>query len=289
MNNNNNMKIFTQTWKPNSPSTHLLGLVAMIHGYASESSWIFQLTAVAIAKLGFHVCALDLPGHGFSDGPRGYITDINPLVTDCIQYFNTARLNFQEEHPDLPAFLYGESLGGAIAILVALKQKKEWRGLVLNGPMCSVSAKFKPMWPLEKFLPAAALVAPRWRVVLTKSLVEKSFKEEWKRELFRRSPRAGKSEHPPARTSLEMLRICKEIGRRSRELELPLLVVHGREDSVCDWEAAEKVVEMAGSKDKTLKVVDGMWHQMIGDTVDNVEFGFGLIFSWLKNRAQLER
>ncbi|XP_072986529.1 caffeoylshikimate esterase-like [Typha latifolia] len=279
--NNHNMRIYTQTWRPaeqNAPC----GLVAMIHGYASESSWLFQLTAVAIAKLGFLVCAIDLRGHGYSDGRRGHIPAVAPVVDDCVQFFDSVK----SSNASLPSFLYGESLGGAIAILVYLKQKSNWDGMVLNGAMCGVSAKFKPPWPLEKFLPAAACVAPSWRVVLRKSLMQKSYKEEWKRELVRRSPRAQASENPPASTALELIRICKEIGRRSEELELPMLVLHGEEDVVCDLDSAELVYELAKSKDKTLKIVYAMWHQLIGEDKDTVEMGFEVIFSWLKERAK---
>ncbi|XP_008794508.1 caffeoylshikimate esterase-like [Phoenix dactylifera] len=280
--NGHNGKIFTQTWRPASPSSELKGVVAMVHGYNSESSWIFQLTAVAIAKLGFLACALDLPGHGYSEGQRGHIPTISLVIDDCIQFFDSVRLAYGR----LPAFLYGESLGGAIAMLVYLRQKAKWDGLILNGAMCGVSAKFKPVWPLEKLLPLAALIAPNWRVTVTKPLVDMSYKEKWKRELVRRSPRAQNYEHPPASTALEFLRICEEIGRRCGELELPMLVLHGGEDSVCDSGSAELVYELAGSKDKTLKILPGMWHQLIGEPQETVELGFGIIFSWLKDRAK---
>ncbi|XP_020091442.1 caffeoylshikimate esterase-like [Ananas comosus] len=279
--NKRNMKIFTQTWRPAPHSADLSGLVAMIHGYASESSWIFELTAVAIAKLGFLVCALDLPGHGRSEGRRGHVPTVTPVVDDCIQYFSSVK----SAHGPLPSFLYGESLGGALAVLVYLKQKGGWDGLVLNGAMCGVSSKFKPIWPLEKFLPAAAFIAPNWRVVVTQSLRQKSYKEEWKRELVRRNPRAQNSEHPPASTALELTRVCEVIGRRCREVDVPMLVLHGEDDSVCDSDSAELVYELARSKDKTLKIVPGMWHQLIGEPKDIVEFGFGFIFTWLKERA----
>lgn len=41
--NQQNMKIFTQSWRPYS-TLQLKGLVAMVHGYKSESSWLFELT-----------------------------------------------------------------------------------------------------------------------------------------------------------------------------------------------------------------------------------------------------
>ncbi|KAF2310771.1 hypothetical protein GH714_017031 [Hevea brasiliensis] len=142
------------------------GLVAMVHGYSSESSWLNELTAVAIAKNGFLVCALDLQGHGRSEGLPGHILNIQPVVNDCIQFFDSVKA----DNPKLPAFLYGESLEGAISVLICLQQRFAWNGLILNGSMCGISPKFKPIWPLEKLLPVAALFAPTWKSTREKNL-----------------------------------------------------------------------------------------------------------------------
>lgn len=48
-------------------------------------------------------------------------------------------------------FLYGESMGGAIALLIHLRQPELWQGVVLNGAMCGIG-KFKPPWPAEHLL-----------------------------------------------------------------------------------------------------------------------------------------
>ncbi|XP_042431474.1 caffeoylshikimate esterase-like [Zingiber officinale] len=283
--NRQGMKIFTQSWQP-AALQPLRGVVAMIHGYACDSSWVFQLTAVAVAKLGFLVCALDLRGHGRSEGRRGHLPSVAPVVDDCIEYFESVRAM----HPRLPAFLYGESLGGAMAVLVCLRQQQKsrfWSGLILHGAMCGITSKFKPPWPLETLLPLAAWAAPRWRVVLTKSLVEKSYKQGWVRELVRRNPRTErKCEYAPAATALEMIRVCGEVTRRSGDLEVPLLVVHGAEDAICDVKSAMVVYARARSKDKTLKIVAGMWHQLVGEEAETVEEGFGIIFAWLMERAE---
>ncbi|KAJ4769140.1 Alpha/beta-Hydrolases superfamily protein [Rhynchospora pubera] len=282
---NNKIKLYTQTWRPvaQSQAHPPCGVVAMIHGYASESGWVFETTAVAIAKLGFLVCAIDLPGHGRSEGPRGHIPSVTPVIDNCIQFFDEVRASNRH----LPAFLYGESLGGAIAMFICLRQTGKWHGLVLNGAMCGVSRNFKPVWPLEKLLPAAAMLAPNWRVVVSGNLVDRSYKEKWKRELVRRCPRTRRVfEHPPASTALELLRVCEEVGRRCREVDLPLLVLHGEDDVVCDVESAELVYELAASTDKTLKVVPGMGHQLIGEGKEILEEGFGVVFSWLKERIK---
>lgn len=278
--NKKSMKIFTQSWRPDLTSQPK-GLVAMVHGYSSESGWLNELTAVAIAKVGFLVCALDLQGHGCSDGLPGHIPNIDYVVNDCIKFFDSVKA----DHPKLPAFLYGESLGGAISILICLKQKYAWDGLVLNSSMCGISAKFKPIWPLEKLLPVAAFFAPTWKVVVSKPVASRSYKEEWKRRLVANNPNRRTSGKPPAATALEFLRVCKFIRKHCHELEVPLLIVHGKDDAVCDFRSASFVYESAASEDKTLKIFAGMWHMLIGEPKENVELVFGTVLSWLGDHA----
>lgn len=38
----------------------------------------------------------------------------------------------------LPRFIFGQSMGGAIAIKALLKAPREWDGIVLVAPMCKV-------------------------------------------------------------------------------------------------------------------------------------------------------
>jgi acylglycerol lipase len=42
------------------------------------------------------------------------------------------------EHRGLPSFLFGQSMGGAVALKVHLKQPNEWNGAILVAPMCKV-------------------------------------------------------------------------------------------------------------------------------------------------------
>ncbi|TKW14197.1 hypothetical protein SEVIR_5G152300v4 [Setaria viridis] len=275
------LRIFTQRWTP--ATTPVLGAVAVVHGFTGESSWMVQLTAVHLAASGFAVAALDHQGHGFSEGLQGHIPDIGPVLDDC----DAAFAAFRADHPPpLPCFLYGESLGGAIALLLHLRRKDLWRdGAVLNGAMCGVSPRFKPPWPLEHLLAAAAAVIPTWRVAYTRgNIPERSFKVEWKRALALASPRRTTAP-PRAATALELLRVCRELQGRFEEVELPLLVVHGGDDTVCDPACVEELFRRAGSKDKTLRVYPGMWHQIIGEPEENVEKVFDEIIAWLKARS----
>lgn len=285
------LKIFTQSWTP-LPPKQIIGIVALVHGFTGESSWFLQLTGIHFAKSGFAVCALDHQGHGFSDSLDGlptHIPDIRPVVDDCIAYFDS----FRAHHPpSLPSFLYAESLGGAIALLIHLRGSggggvsgRPWKGIVLNGAMCGISAKFKPPWPLEHFLSLVAAIVPTWRVVPTRSIPDVSFKVEWKRKLALASPRriVGR---PRAATALELMRVCREVQERFEEVDLPLLIVHGGEDVVCDPACVEELHRRASSKDKTLRIYPGMWHQLVGEPEENVELVFNEILDWLRVRAE---
>ncbi|KDP44357.1 hypothetical protein JCGZ_20037 [Jatropha curcas] len=286
--NSRGLKLFTQWWTP-LPPTEIIGCVAMVHGYTGESSWFVQLTSILFAQSGFAVCAIDHQGHGFSDGLDGliyHIPDLNPVVDDCIQFFN----RFRETHaPNLPAFLYAESLGGAIALYITLRQKGKWDGLILNGAMCGISDKFKPPWPLEHLLFIVAAVMPTWRVVPTRgSLPDLSFKEEWKRKLAVSSPRRIVA-RPRAATALELLRVCRDLQGKFEEVEVPLLIAHGGDDLVCDPACVEELHRRATSRDKTLKIYPGMWHQIVGEPEENVNLVFGDMMEWLKSRAERAR
>lgn len=283
--NSRGFKLFTQWWAP-LPPTKTIGFIAVVHGFTGESSWFVQLTSVLFAKSGFAVCAIDHQGHGFSDGLDGliyHIPDINPVVDDCVQYFKT----FRDTHaPNLPAFLYAESLGGAIALYITLRQKGAWDGLILNGAMCGISDKIKPPWPLEHLLFIVAAVVPTWHVVPTRgSLPRISFKEERKLKLALASPNR-REVRPRAATALELLRVCRELQGKFEEVDVPLLIVHGGDDLVCDPECVKELYRRATSGDKTLKIYPGMWHQLIGEPEENVNLVFGDMIEWLKSRAE---
>ena len=148
------------TWKPLGPPR---GVVVIYHGYASHSAYpTTRHAAVMLQSKGFMCMALDLPGHGTSQGTRGLIRSAAHLTGDGVAVARHAK----EAHPGLPFFLFGNSMGGAIALNVA-RAAPELRptGLVLLAPMLSIpEASMPPAWqvPLLQgiacIMPGAALL-----------------------------------------------------------------------------------------------------------------------------------
>ncbi|KAL2543019.1 alpha/beta-Hydrolases superfamily protein [Abeliophyllum distichum] len=143
------LKLFTQWWTPNQ--TPIKGVICALSMGTSES----------------------LAGHGFSEGLVVHLPDINLVVDECILFFNKFRAGYAL---NLSAFLYEESLGGAIALLITLRRDglvpvKPFDDIELNGAICAISDKFKPPWPLEHFLSIAAALVRTWCIVPTRGSI----------------------------------------------------------------------------------------------------------------------
>ena len=95
-----------------------------------------RVAAEALARGGFTVCAPDFAGHGLSGGQRGFIHSAEQLEADALLFVEAA----QQAHPQLPLFLAGSSMGGAIAFQAALTLGGQVRGLVLLAPMLAPAA-----------------------------------------------------------------------------------------------------------------------------------------------------
>ncbi|KAL5579359.1 hypothetical protein UlMin_011801 [Ulmus minor] len=90
----------------------------MVHSYGNDISWTFQSTAIFLAQKGFACFAFDLEGHGRSSDLKALVPNVDLVVQDCLSFFNLIKQDPKFQH--LPSFLYEESMGGAICLLIHL-------------------------------------------------------------------------------------------------------------------------------------------------------------------------
>lgn len=76
----------------------------------------YFLAGGLLARRGFHVLAIDRPGHGLSDGPRGDCT-IGEAIAVSADAIDHARRQF-----GLPVVLMGSSMGGLLTIFALLER-----------------------------------------------------------------------------------------------------------------------------------------------------------------------
>ncbi|CAA3012743.1 caffeoylshikimate esterase [Olea europaea subsp. europaea] len=85
----------------------------MVHGYGNDISWTFQAIPIFLAQNGFACFALDLQGHGLSQGLKAYVPNVDLVVDDCISFFNCI-LTQDPILQNLPRFLYKKKIIAAM-------------------------------------------------------------------------------------------------------------------------------------------------------------------------------
>jgi alpha-beta hydrolase superfamily lysophospholipase len=73
-----------------------------------------------------------------------------------------------------------------------------------------------------------------------------------------------------ARTGAETLLAVERVSRRMPSLTLPVLVMHGGEDRIADPRGARQVVEAVGSPDTTLRIYEGLFHEIFNEPEQKV-------------------
>ncbi|GER34705.1 alpha/beta-Hydrolases superfamily protein [Striga asiatica] len=149
-------------------------------GYGMECSNFMKGVGVKLASHGYAVFGIDYEGHGRSQGSRCYIKRFDNIVNDCNEYFKSVCA--QEEYRGKKKFLYGESMGGAVALLTHKKEPGFWDGAILVAPMCKISEKVKPHPVVISLLTSVEDVIPKWKIVPTKDVIDSAFKDPVKRE-----------------------------------------------------------------------------------------------------------
>ncbi|KNA25261.1 hypothetical protein SOVF_008070 isoform A [Spinacia oleracea] len=280
--NSRGLEIFSKTWLPESSPPK--ALICFCHGYADTCTFFFEGIARKLASAGYGVCAMDYPGFGLSDGLHGYIESFDGLVDDVIE--NYSKIKEKPEFRALPSFLFGQSMGGAVALQVHFKQPNAWNGAVLLAPMCKIADDMYPPFILTQILITLAMVFPKSKLVPQKDLAKLSFRENVELTVYNVISYKDK---PRLKTAVEMLHTTDKIASRLEEVSFPLLILHGEADKVTDPSISKALYEKASSTDKKLLLYKDSYHSLLEGEPDEVIFRvFDDITSWLDKRSMNE-
>jgi len=126
------------------PANRPRGTILFCHGNAGNIGTVAHL-APEFFKRGFNLLLWDYRGYGESAGrpsERGFYTDARAA-------FDAAK----SMSKDLPIILYGQSLGGAVAVHLATERPAD--GLIIESSFASaadIAARWYPSIPLHKLL-----------------------------------------------------------------------------------------------------------------------------------------
>lgn len=248
-----------------------------------ECSITMNSTARRLVKAGFAVYGMDYEGHGKSDGLSAYISNFDRLVDDVSTHYTA--ICEREENKWKMRFMLGESMGGAVVLLLGRKNPDFWDGAILVAPMCKIAEEMKPSPFVISILTKLISIIPKWKIIPSQDIIEISYKEPEIRKQVRENPLCSKG-RPRLKTAYELLRISNDLEKRLQEVSLPFLVLHGDDDKVTDKAVSQELYKVALSADKTLKLYPGMWHGLLtGETPENIEIVFADVISWLEKRS----
>jgi alpha-beta hydrolase superfamily lysophospholipase len=246
------LRIYRQSWTVPESSTR--GVVVLAHG-ASEHSGRYGHVVARLARSGFDVYALDHRGHGESEGSRALIDRVAHAVTDL----DSLVVHAAAEHPNLPVFLVGHSMGGLLAVSYALTHGHRLSGLVLSGPLAALEAAPSPMRVISRVLSA---VAPRLPLIsIDSSLISR---DPAVVEDYRQDPLVyhGKL---PARTVSELASAIESFPDRVHSITMPTLIMYGTEDRLCPVKGSLMLAERIGAADKTVIPYEGLYHEIFNE------------------------
>ncbi len=249
------LNLYYQSWLPvGRPEAVLL----VVHGGAEHSGRYTNLVNYFVPK-GYAVCGLDLRGHGKSEGLRCYVERFSDYLDDLKTFFDIVR----GEHGDAKVFLVGHSMGGAIATAYAVQHQHELAGLVLSGAALKVPSDRSPA--LIAAARMLSLLLPKMAIMGT-SLVDASAISQDKAvvDAYVNDPLVYRG-NLRARFGAEMLKTLRELPRQMPKVNLPILIMHGTADRLCDPQGSQMLYERAGSRDKTLKLYEGFYHEIFNE------------------------
>ena len=244
------LRLHYRTWEAPEPQAALL----VVHGMFEHSRRYEELGRF-MAGSGISTFALDMRGHGASEGRRGHARRFDVLLQD-VDRFRREVQGLVE--PDLPLFVLGHSLGGLVALRYLEEYDAPLSGAILTSPWLGT-----------------AVPVPRWQVllanVLDKILPAFPFPFQLDAELLTHDPeRVEDYRQDPQIHSTITPRLFTEISsaiglalRRGDRLDIPVHFLLAGDDRVVDTARSVAFVRSLQAERVSMDVLEGQYHEVL--------------------------
>ena len=248
----NNYNLYRQAWLPDGVP---IAVLIIVHGIAEHSGRYSNLVNYFVPK-GYAVYSFDLRGHGKSDGIRSYVEHFSYYLDDLKIFYDKVR----EENKNAKVFLVGHSMGSTIVLAYAVEHQSELNGLIVSGTTLKAGASVsKASILMAKIL---SVLVPKMGVAsLDANLISR---DKAVVDAYVHDPLVytGKLR---ARWGAELLKTMIKLQSQLSELSLPVLIMQGTVDRISDPSSSKMLFDGVGSKDKTMKLYDGFYHEIFND------------------------
>ncbi|MEG1943598.1 MAG: alpha/beta hydrolase, partial [Angelakisella sp.] len=241
-------------------------ITVIVHGLC-EHQGRYDYMVEKFNAHGIGTYRFDHRGHGRSEGERTYYSDFNELPDDTHQVVKLAK----SEHPNIPVFLLGHSMGGYCVALYGVKYPDMVKGIVLSGALtcdngrliADVPAGLDPHQKLPNELGDG--------VCSVKAVVDAYVADPYNTKTFTTglcyALNAG----------------VAWLGTRMEEFAYPVLMLHGEKDKLVSVQDTYDFFGRMSSTDRQMKIYGGLYHEIFNEYCRDEVIGDAL--RWIENRV----
>jgi len=245
------IEIYGQVWEPDVVRPK--AVVCLVHGLGEHSSR-YAHAAQAFGKEAFILYAYDFRGHGRSGGQRGHIPSIELVMDDIDQLIEHARADYQ----GLPLFLYGHSNGATFGLYHGLTHHSNLKGVIATG--AGMHTTLEDQKAKLIFIKLFGGMAPG--MTIPTGLDPKTISRDEKVvQAYINDPLV----HDKATLGLARImfsHVHKQVLDRAAEFPFPLLLMHGKKDTLA---LPSSSIEFANALDEsrcTLVLWNDCYHEL---------------------------
>jgi len=260
------LKIYYQYWIPDKPKA----ILQIVHGFAEHSGRYMNVVNELI-PLGYALYANDHRGHGRSEGIRNYVDTFDQYIEDEKILYKI----ISEQHPNMPIFMLGHSMGSLIALYFTKKYENLLKGLILSGAGVDVGeggdALLKAITKLSEENPKMEIPPNLNADFLSHDPeVVKAYQED---------PLVN-ADKITARLAFELFNSMKNIKSFIKYLKIDLLVQCGSEDKLIT--GSENLETLYNMEDKTIIIYEGLYHEVYNEVEQDRKKVLNDLSKWLE-------
>lgn len=243
--------------------------IVINHGFA-EHLKRYDYVSKRLVQAGYNVLRYDLRGHGQSKGELGHIDSYKDFITDADAMVDL----MVDQNPHLETFMLGHSMGGLISTLYGSQFSSKLSGQILSGAAngkLPAASNFK-----AKVLSLASNVFPHKKLKNPVDDYVCSVPEVV--EAYLNDPLVLK------KASLNFYneflnKAVVEVTSKLDQYDLPVLILHGEEDSVVPKQISENFYKEIKSNNKEIIIYPKLFHEILNEKIkDEI---IDKIISWL--------
>ena len=246
------LRLYYRAWEvPRARST-----IAVVHGLGEHSAR-YEAFAQRMAAYSFSTFALDLRGHGLSEGRRGHVRRFENFFQDVDRF----RREIQGViDVGTPLFLLGHSMGGLIALRYLEEFDSPFRGGIIVSPWL-----------------ATAMPVPRWKMTLANALnrilpavpfnsgldIDKISRDPAIVQAYRDDPLVHSYVTP--RLFSEVSAAMGLVLQRSDRIRIPLLFLLAGDDHLTSTQRSESFARSLAVRDVTIETYEKAYHEVLNE------------------------